>query len=438
MPCRNTVVGRVVIDSRDIRAGDVFVAIKGEHADGHDFVDDVLAHGAALCLVSRDDCAGKTGCLKVNDTEKALGTLAQAWRKAVNPQLVVFGITGSAGKTTVKEMLAAVLRTAVGDEAVLATAGNFNNHIGLPLTLLKLTAQHRFAVIEMGMSHFGELAYLARIACPDFALVNNALRAHVGCGFDGVDDIARAKSEIYQGLPDYGTGFVPADDSHAVVFQAALQDRKINTFGVDKGAVHAAKIVLHPLSTTFDLCTPAAIIPIHLPVPGLHMVHNAVGAAAMALAAGISADAVVRGLADFVNVKGRLQQKHSRRGALVIDDTYNANPDAFRAAINVLAAFAPPRILVMGAIGELGAEAPVMHAEVGAYAHACGIEHALFIGENADCAAAAYGAPELFFHDKSALIQALSAFDRVGSTILVKGSRFMHMETVVAALVGNE
>lgn len=435
LPHDNVPVRRVVIDSRDICPGDVFVAIKGEHFDGHDFVDDVLAKGAALCLVSRADCIGKTHCLNVGDTAKALGTLAKAWRLAVNPALVVFGITGSAGKTTVKEMLAAIVRAAAGKEAVLATAGNFNNHIGLPLTLLKLKPQHRFAVIEMGMSHFGELAYLTRLACPDFALVNNALRAHVGCGFDGVDDIARAKSEIYQGLGEQGTGFVPADDEHAAVFQAALQGRRMRTFGIDQGEVHAAHIVLHPLSVQFDLCTPSATLPITLPVPGRHMVHNAVGAAAMALAAGVSADAVTQGLAHFVNAAGRLQQKQSRQGAVVIDDTYNANPDSFRAAIDVLAAFAAPRVLVMGAIGELGDDAPAMHAEVGAYARARGIEHALFIGEHTDCAAKAYGAPEAFFHDKSTLIAALSVFDHAGATILVKGSHFMRMQEVVAALV---
>ena len=431
----NAPVKRVVIDSRDIRPGDVFVALKGERFDAHDFVDEVIAQGAALCLVSRADCLTKARCLPVDDTEKALGQLARAWRLVVNPALTVFGITGSAGKTTVKEMLACILRDFAGSDAVLATAGNFNNHIGLPLTLLKLESQHRFAVIEMGMSHFGELAYLTRLACPDFALVNNALRAHVGCGFDGVADIARAKSEIYQGLDTQGMGFVPVDDSQASLFQAALTGHRSQTFGVEQGTVHASNIELAPLSVAFDLCAPEGMIRVSLPVPGRHMVHNAVAAAALALAAAVPLVDIAHALAHFANAKGRLQQKHSIHGALVIDDTYNANPDAYKAAIDVLAAFAPPRVLVMGAIGELGDNAPALHAEVGAYAKARGIDTALFVGDDARYAAEAYGAARAYFSDKKSLIMALADVDHAGATILVKGSRFMKMEEIVAALV---
>jgi len=189
--------------------------------------------------------------VKVDDPLAALQVLAKAWRDNVNP--FVFGITGSGGKTTVKEMLAAVLRRRFGDDAVLATVGNFNNHIGLPLTLLKLNEKHRYAVIEMGMNHFGELAVLTQIAKPDAALVNNALRAHVGCGFDGTNDIAKAKSEIYQGLGEDGLALIPCEDEHAAVFQTTSQSHKQRTFGVDSGDVHAENIVLKPLSCEFDL-----------------------------------------------------------------------------------------------------------------------------------------------------------------------------------------
>lgn len=430
----NAVVNRVVIDSRDIQAGDVFVAIKGEHFDGHDFVEEVLAKGALLCIVSRTDFSQKPCCLLVEDTEKALGQLAHAWRMVVNPALQVFGITGSAGKTTVKEMLATILRHHAGNPSVLATAGNFNNHIGLPLTLLQLRSHHRYAVIEMGMNHVGELSYLTKLTCPNYALVNNALRAHIGCGFDDINAIARAKSEIYQGLSDQGVGFIPSDNAQSAIYAAALKDKHTTIFGVDKGEVHAENIVLQPLSIGFNLRSPYGVIALQVSVPGLHMVHNAVAACAMALSAGVPL-ADLTALSGFVNAKGRLQQKRSRQGALIIDDTYNANPDAFKAAIDVLASFPSPRVIVMGAIGELGDNAPVLHAEVGTYIRKCGIEAAFFIGAEARYAAEAYGAIDAFYDKKADLIKDLRAWDQQLTTILIKGSRFMQMEEVVAALV---
>ena len=427
----NAAVGKITTDSRIATAGDVFVALAGEKHDGHDFVPQVSQQGA-YAPETRADRSNIEGCLNVADTLAALQTLAQAWRLRINPQ--VFGITGSSGKTTVKEMLAAVLRQHAGDDAVLATAGNFNNHIGLPLTLLQLKPQHRFAVIEMGMNHFGELALLTRLARPDWALVNNALRAHVGCGFDGVADIARAKSEIYQGLPENGIGFIPCEDAEAAVFQAALQGKQQRTFGVSSGDVYASDIELKPLGVDFVLHAAGVAQPVQLPVPGRHNVHNAVAAAALALAAEVPGDTIAQALAGFANIKGRLQQKRSAAGALLIDDSYNANPDSFKAAIDVLAAQPAPRVLVMGAIGELGADAPQLHAEVGAYARARGIEHALFTGADARFAAEAYGQPQAFFEQKDALAAAAQALDQAQASFLVKGSRFMQMETVVAAL----
>ncbi|WP_370387490.1 UDP-N-acetylmuramoyl-tripeptide--D-alanyl-D-alanine ligase [Snodgrassella alvi] len=433
LPSHNQPVNRVIIDSRLIQQGDVFVAIQGEHFDGHDFIDEVLAKGAALCIVSCSDWKTNARCLVVADTQQALGQLAHAWRMVVNPQLQVFGVTGSAGKTTVKEMLATILRCHAGKDAILATAGNFNNHIGLPLTLLQLKPQHRYAVIEMGMNHAGELSYLTGLARPDFALVNNALRAHIGCGFADVADIACAKSEIYQGLNANGIGFFPTDDGQSEVYIKALHGKRCVRFGTKLGDVHAENIVLQPLGIAFDLHSLQGETHINIPVPGLHMVHNAVAACAMALAAGLPLSAL-HGLNAFQNAKGRLQQKHSLNGALVIDDTYNANPDAFKAAIDVLAAFPAPRVIVMGAIGELGNNAPALHAEVGAYMRERGIEAAFFIGDNSQYAAEAYGAKEAFYQDRNRLIEDLRAWDQQTATILVKGSRFMHMEDVVAAL----
>ena len=336
-------------------------------------------------------------------------------------------------------MLAGVLRHRFGDEAVLATAGNFNNHIGLPLTLLKLNEKHRYAVIEMGMNHFGELSLLTRIAGPNVALVNNALRAHVGCGFDGVADIAKAKSEIYEGLLSDGIALIPCEDANIATFEAATAQLNAQTFGVASGDIHAENIELKPLSCEFDLVRGNERVAVVLPVPGRHNVHNAVAAAALALAAGLSLAEVSDGLKNFSNIKGRLNIKQGIKGATLIDDTYNANPDSMKAAIDVLAAMPAPRIFVMGDMGELGEdEAAAMHAEVGAYARDKGIEAAYFVGDNSVEAAETFGADGLWFAAKDPLIQVLSHDLPERATVLVKGSRFMKMEEVVEALTDKE
>ena len=436
LPSANQTVKRIVTDSRDIQPGDVFFALAGERFDAHDFVADVLAKGATAAVVSREDCAALNGALTVSDTLAALQTLAKAWRNHIQP--FVFGITGSSGKTTVKEMLASVLRNRFGEEAVLATAGNFNNHIGLPLTLLKLTPAHRYAVIEMGMNHFGELALLTRIAQPDVALVNNALRAHVGCGFDGVGDIAKAKSEIYQGLSENGLALLPQQDANLAVFQVATAGMKRQSFGAEHGDIHAENIVLKPLSCEFDLVNGNQRAAVTLPVPGKHNVSNAVAAAALAQAAGLSLQEIADGLAGFANIKGRLQIKHGIKGATLLDDTYNANPDSMKAALDVLAQLPAPRVFVMGDIGELGEdESPAMHAEVGEYARNKGIEAAYFVGDFSASAAEAFGGQGLWFADKDPLIQVLVHDLPENANVLVKGSRFMKMEEVVEALQGQ-
>ena len=436
MPSENQPVSRIVTDSRDIQDGDVFFALAGERFDAHDFVEDVLAVGATAVVVSREDCAALKGALKVDDTLAALQKLAKAWRENVNP--FVLGITGSSGKTTVKEMLAGVLRHRFSDEAVLATAGNFNNHIGLPLTLLKLNEKHRYAVIEMGMNHFGELSLLTRIASPNVALVNNALRAHVGCGFDGVGDIAKAKSEIYEGLLSDGIALIPCEDANIATFEAATAQLNAQTFGVASGDVHAENIELKLLSCEFDLVRDNERVAVVLPVPGRHNVHNAVAAAALALAAGLSLAEVSDGLKNFSNIKGRLNIKQGIKDATLIDDTYNANPDSMKASFDVLAAMPAPRIFVMGDMGELGEdEAAAMHAEVGAYARDKGIEAAYFVGDNSVEAAETFGAEGLWFAAKDPLIQVLSHDLPERATVLVKGSRFMKMEEVIEALAAT-
>ena len=351
---------------------------------------------------------------------------------AINPK--VFGITGSSGKTTVKEMLTCILRYAAGAEKVWATQGNFNNEIDLPLTLLQLTEQHQYAVIEMGMNHFGELSRLTRIACPDVALVNNAQRVHIGCGFDGVADIARAKSEIYEGLSDQGIGIYPAEDQYAEVFKSAISHKRAVSFGLNRGDIFAREIKLAPLSSEFVLHIEGQAQTMSLPVAGRHNISNALAAVSLALQVGISLENCAKALAGFQNIKGRLQQKVAQNGAKLIDDTYNANPDSMRSAIDVLVQFPAPQILVMGDLGELGDTAPQLHAEVGDYARLSGVTYFFTLGELSEYAAKSYGPSAKHFADVDMLVAAVRALSDDKTTVLVKGSRFMKMERVVEAL----
>lgn len=423
---------RVVTDSRTVQAGDLFVALVGEKFDAHDFVPEVLAKGACA-LVSRE-VAGQGSMIRVADTRLALGALAADWCARLDVKRI--GITGSNGKTTVKEMVAAILRAHAGAAAVHATAGNFNNDIGLPLTLLGLTAAHRYAVIEMGMNHFGEIRYLTGLARPQVAVVNNAMRAHLGGGFDSTVDIARAKSEIFEGLAADGVAVLNADDAQLAVFDAAAQGHAQLRFGLESAAnVTARDIQLGVGECRFVLVCPQGEQAIQLPAAGEHNVRNALAAAAVALALDVPLAAIAAGLAAFAGVKGRLQLKQAACGATVIDDTYNANPDSMKAGIDVLAAYPAPRVFVMGQIGELGDTAPQLHAEVGAHARARGIEHLLCHGELARHAADAFGDGGEYDDDFTALLARVAARVTPASTVLVKGSRFMQMERVVAALV---
>lgn len=437
LPERNhdDVIGKVGIDSRSIEAGDVFIALPGERVDGHDFVSEVLAKGA-YAIVSREDYADTQGCLKVDDTLIALQTLAAAWRQHLNP--LVLGITGSSGKTTVKEMLATVLRHHFGADSVLATMGNLNNHIGLPLTLLNLKPQHRYAVVEMGMNHFGELALLTRIAQPNIALVNNALRAHIGCGFNGVADIARAKSEIYAGLPKNGIAILPAEDQHFAVFQAASLAWQQYTFGVYSGDVHAENCILNPFSCSFELCFHGEKQAVMLPIAGQHNIANACACSALALQVGFGLADIAKGLTGFSTIQGRLQIKSGKAQSTLIDDTYNANPDSMKAALDVLSQLPAPRVFIMGDMGELGEDqSAAIHREIGLYARDKGIEYAYFVGKNSACAAEVFGENGLWFADKDSLIQVLIHQLPEKASILIKGSRFMQMEVVVKALLAE-
>ncbi|NHQ82355.1 UDP-N-acetylmuramoyl-tripeptide--D-alanyl-D-alanine ligase [Chromobacterium vaccinii] len=423
---------RVITDSRQAQPGDLFVALKGERFDAHDFVAEVTSKGAAALVRDGFELAGASLIQAGEDTRLALGRLAAGWRET--QPAVRIGVTGSNGKTTVKEMLAAILRAHAGVDAVLATAGNFNNDIGLPLTLLQLKPQHRYAVIEMGMNHHGELSYLTGLTRPQVALVNNAMRAHFG-HFGSTEDVARAKAEIFEGLADGGVAVVNADDANLPLFRAAAGSHRQLSFGLEQADVGASDLALSALGSRFTLRSPAGRVEINLPAPGEHNVRNALAAAAVALALDVPLSAIAAGLAVFGGAKGRLQIKQSPRGLTVIDDSYNANPDSMKAGIDVLAGLPGPHCFVMGDIGELGEASPALHAEVGEHARLRGIEQLFALGEASRRAVAAFGAAGQGFDSIDELLECLDSRLASGTAVLVKGSRFMRMERVVEHLM---
>jgi len=418
-------------DSRDIASGQLFVALKGDRFDGHDYLEQAMSQGASAVLVSEDK--GVTPAIVVNDTCQALGKLASFWRKKFTTPFVA--ITGSNGKTTIKEMLVAVLANhAGGAEKIHATAGNLNNHIGLPLTLLKLRAHHRYSVLEMGMSHLGEIAYLADIAKPDVAVISNAGTAHIG-EVGSRSNIAQAKGEIFSGLTGDGVAVINADDDYADYWKSLNTNRKIVTFGLNAKADVSATFKEKSGACHVQLTTKMGQADVMLNALGTHNVRNALAACAAAFALGVSIKEIADGLSHFHAVKGRLQRKLGVNHALVIDDTYNANPDSMRAAIDVLAKLSGKKVLVLGDMGELGSDAPRMHAEIGAYAKASDIDALYCFGELSQAALNSFGVGARYFSNIDTLIDALLQEMRQGDSVLVKGSRFMKMERVVNAIV---
>ncbi|WP_250477109.1 MULTISPECIES: UDP-N-acetylmuramoyl-tripeptide--D-alanyl-D-alanine ligase [unclassified Caballeronia] len=443
----NVAIERIVTDSRGVQAGDLFVAVRGDRFDAHDFLDQVAKSGAAAALVSRDPSnadAWPLPVIKVKDTRAALGALAHGWRTRFTMPLVA--VTGSNGKTTVKEMIASIFAAAVGEQSRLATAGNFNNDIGLPLTLFRLNTSHKLAVVELGMNHPGETEVLGKIAAPDVAVVNNAQREHQEF-MATVEAVALEHASVIHALGETGTAVFPADDQYAVFWRTAATGNPIIDFALTDDASKAA--VTGTLEgTTVRMQTPQGALDVALNVLGEHNARNAMAATAAALAAGVSLDAIKRGLESFQPVKGRLQVKRAILGALagatVIDDTYNSNPDSMRAAIDVLASQAAPRVLVMGDMGEVGEEGPAFHREVGAYAAERGIDALFALGAASVDAVNAFTASAskqtaAHFGDVTEMVAAL---ERAGygsnATYLAKGSRFMKMERVVDALTTSQ
>jgi len=425
----------VSTDTRSIAPGELFVALRGERFDGHAFLASAKAAGAVAAIVDRrHPDPGPLPVVIVEDTKVALGALARRWRSRFSPVLI--GVAGSNGKTTTKEMLAAILRQHAGDEHVLATRGNLNNEIGLPLTLLKLRAAHRFCAIELGMNHKGEIAVLADIAKPTVALVTNAQREHLEF-MRSVDEVAEENADVYRALPADGVAVINADDERAGVFRAAAGARRTVEFGLNAQAVVTGGYALKQLSSDIRLRTPAGETVATLAIPGAHNVRNALAASACAQASGIPLDAIGRGLTAFRPYAGRLEVKRTTEGATVIDDSYNANPDSVRAAIDVLAASPGRTLLVLGDMGEVGEQGPRFHAEAGEYARERGVGGLYALGELARHAADAFGTNARHFQSLDALAAAAREAAGAGATLLVKGSRFMRMERVVAALTGQ-
>ena len=429
---KDVLFSAVSSDSRTLTAGDLFVALQGKNFDGAAFVEGAARSGAVAALMNAENYGGAPlpcPVLLVDDTRLALGRLAAHWRTQFSIPLVA--VTGSNGKTTVKEMLASILRVeAGGANAVLATAGNLNNDIGMPLTLLKLRAFHRYAVIEMGMNHPGEIEYLTLLARPDVAVINNAGSAHLE-GLGSVEAVARAKGEIFLGLSPQGYAVINADDLYAPMWRELAGKRPIIEFGLERHVAVHAKWQAKGYGSHIVVGTPEGEFAAQMQVPGVHNVRNALAATAAALAVRVSLPAIAAGLEKYSGTAGRMQRRDAMHGAVLIDDSYNANPASLRVALKVLMQGTGRKILVLGDMGELGNEAERMHAEVGAEAHHLGVDELLAIGELSRHAVNAFGQYARHYDRIEDLLAALDKKLDAKTTVLVKGSRFMRMERVV-------
>jgi UDP-N-acetylmuramoyl-tripeptide--D-alanyl-D-alanine ligase len=446
----------VSTDSRTVGRGNLFVALTGEKFDGHDYLPEVMEKGASAALVRRDFVTGSKGIgiplILVEDPRLALGKLAKHWRDRFT--IPVVAITGSNGKTTVKEMLASILRQAVqrrertpGPERVLFTEGNLNNDIGVPLTLLRMREQHVYAVVELGMNHSGEISYLSRLAKPSVAVITNAGMAHTR-DLGSVEAVAYAKGEIFEGLDQQGTAVINADDPYAPLWRRLAEGtteggkgakgRKILQFGLSGKPAVSASYQLDPpdqLGTSgskMSLTLPECVEEVRLQVPGVHNVRNALAAATAAVAMGIEGKTIAAGLHQFHGVKGRMQRKCGLHGSILIDDSYNANPESVKAGLAVLAKAAGKKILVLGDMGELGGGAGDAHARIGAEARVSGIDKLFALGELSANAVARFGPGAKHFHEIEELLAEVESELAPDTTVLIKGSRFMRMERVAA------
>jgi len=425
----------VSTDSRTVAPGALFVALRGEVFDAHDFLSQVATKNVAAVVVEALPDGWTLPAIVVPDTLVALGQIANYWRRQF--AVPVIGVTGSNGKTTVKEMIAAILAAAHGEDGRLATRGNLNNEIGVPLTLFRLSAEHHSAVVELGMNHPGEIGRLAIIAAPTIGMVNNAQREHQEF-MHTVEAVARENGSVLAALPADGVAVFPAHDEFTPVWQELSAGRKVLTFGLTKDADVSCTFRSGDFGNQMFVTIRTDGEPLQLYVglqaAGEHNVRNALAAIACTYAAGIPLEQIKLGLDSFAPVSGRLQRKQAANGAVVIDDTYNANPDSVRAAIDVLASAAAPRVLVLGDMGEVGTQGREFHEEIAAYAASRGIEQVLATGE----LAAHMQGHARHFEQFDALLSAVDAAVTPETTVLIKGSRFMKMERVVQHLIGSQ
>ena len=432
----NAHFGRVVSDSRSIGDGELFVALRGEHYDAHDFVADVAKHRAAGALVNRL-VSVHIAQVVVPDVLGGLTAFARAWRRDF-PGTVV-GITGSNGKTTVKEMTGSILGQRAG---CLVTQGNLNNHIGVPLTLARLETAHRYAVIEMGANHPGEIAHLAGIASPTVGLVINAGPAHLE-GFGGLEGVARAKGELFSALGREATAVVNADDRFAPLWRGLARGAgRTITFGMREPADFRAgpptsRLAQDRFVTEFELDCPLGRSRLVLNLAGEHNVMNALASAAAAYAAGAGLTDIERGLEAVLPVSGRMQLKPALAGARLIDDSYNANPGSVRAGLTSLAAIPGEHWLVLGEMAELGPDSGRLHAEVGEFARVTGVTRLLAVGPETRHAVESFGPGASWFASADELVAALGPELRTGVTVLIKGSRVNRLERVAGALAAG-
>ncbi len=422
-------VNSVFTDSRKPQAGGLFVALMGEHFDGHDFLGQVAAEGAVAAVVSTATDSSLPR-LQVADTGAALGAIAAYNRSLYTGPLVA--ITGSSGKTTVKNLVRAVLAQRGN---TLATEGNLNNEIGVPLTLLRLAPEHAFAVVEMGAGKPNDIAPLCDLALPDVSVLLNAMPAHLE-GFGSVDAVAETKGAIYAGLRDRGTAIINADSPYARSWRARAGSASVLDFGLEKPAAISASAIASrgTAGISFIATTPAGDAPVTLRLPGRHNVANALAAIAVGLACGLNLGEITAGLATVAPMAGRMAVLAGIEGSTVIDDCYNANPGSVRAAIDALADCGGRRTLLLGAMRELGADSERLHREIGEYARDRDIERFWGVGPELAPAVTAFGQGGQHFSDREAAAAALAGAVTAEDTLLVKGSRGAAMESLLAAL----
>ncbi|MCK4743090.1 MAG: UDP-N-acetylmuramoyl-tripeptide--D-alanyl-D-alanine ligase [Sulfuriflexus sp.] len=420
----------VSTDTRQVRSGELFIALQGENFDAHDFIQQAVDAGAVAVVVSRP-VEITLPALLVDDTRLALGHLASAWRtKFVLP---VIAVTGSNGKTTVKEMIASIL--AVSGQP-LVTKGNLNNDIGVPLTLFNIESQHTHAVIEMGANHAGEIAYLASLVKPNVGVVTNAMSAHLE-GFGSLDGVASAKGELFASLDENTVAIINTDDNYAEQWRESAIPAQVIEFGLSENAnVRAAEIKFNPVdwNTQFDLQSPVGEMAITLPLAGQHNVANALAACAACIALEVSLEDIQQGLANMQCVDGRLNAAVSPQGATIIDDSYNANPSSLQAGLEVLASMPGKRILVLGDMAELGEGSEELHSQVASLARENDVQYLFALGEQSAAAVEKFGNGGMHFSSHDELAASLRTVLDEHSVVLIKGSRRMQMERIVNAM----